>query len=553
MGKFTKEIYAYAFKNSLDFGKADAGKVLPKLFQHGLEKGKIKDVIQEIQEVVKEVNSLSLDEKQKMFESYKEYVVEHEEKERELPELENANSKSVFRVAPFPSGALHIGNAKTYLLNALYAEKYGAKTLLVMDDTIGSEEKPLTKEAYKLIKDGLDWLDIKYEKKIVYKSDRLKIYYKYALELIKKDKAYVCHCTQGELKKNREKGIECGCRQFPVAIQEKRWKDMFVEKEGDAVLRIKTDMRHKNPAFRDRVLFKISDRKHPRVGNKYRIWPSLEMSWAVDDYELGITHILRGNDMMMEGEMENYIWDIFSWKKPRIYHTGLINIEGMGAKISKSKAQKEVNSGEFTGWDDPRTWSLQSLKRRGFKKESLREFVKEIGLNKQDITIPVDNLYAINRRLIDQEAERYSFVENPVKLEINNKPKLEGVFIPVHPDKEKTREIFINDLFISKQDFDSLKGQEIRLQHLFNIKLGKKIEYTDSENKDIKRINWVSESVVSRILMADGTWKMGLAESAVKNLKKGKVIQFERFGFCKFDGVKKSGKDEIYEFWFAHK
>src|SRR3989344_4825101 len=312
-------------------------------------------------------------------------------------------------------------------------------------------------------------------------------------------------------------------------------------------------MRNKNPAFRDRVLFKISDRKHPRVGNKYRIWSSLEMSWAVDDYELGITHILRGNDMMMEGEMENYIWDIFSWKKPRIYHTGLINIEGMGAKISKSKAQKEVNSGEFTGWDDPRTWSLQSLKRRGFKKESLREFVKEIGLNKQDITIPLDNLYAINRRLIDQEAERYSFVENPVKLEINNKPKLEGVFIPVHPDKEKTREIFINDLFISKQDFDSLKGQEIRLQHLFNIKLGKKIEYTDSENKDIKRINWVSESVVSRILMADGTWKMGLAESAVKNLKKGKVIQFERFGFVRFDGMKKSGKDEVYEFWFAHK
>ncbi|MBS3081816.1 hypothetical protein J4416_02675 [Candidatus Pacearchaeota archaeon] len=99
--------------------------------------------------------------------------------------------------------------------------------------------------------------------------------------------------------------------------------------------------------------------------------------------------------------MEKYIWDLFKWDHPILIHTGLVKLEGVGAKLSKSKAGKEVKSGEFSGWDDPRTWSVQSLARRGIRPESIKEFVKRIGLNKQDITIPIENLYAINRQLID--------------------------------------------------------------------------------------------------------------------------------------------------------
>jgi hypothetical protein len=188
--------------------------------------------------------------------------------------------------------------------------------------------------------------------------------------------------------------------------------------EGEAVLRIKTDMHHPNPAFRDRVLFRIADREHPRVGKKYRVWPTLEMTWAIDDHLLGITHVMRGNDLMIESDMEKYIWDLFKWKHPILIHTGLVRLEGVGAKLSKSKAQKEVTSGQFSGWDDPRTWSVQSLARRGIRQEAIREFVKRIGLNKQDIIVPVESLYAINRQIIDSETPRYSFVENPVKLNI---------------------------------------------------------------------------------------------------------------------------------------
>ncbi len=548
MKDLSKEILAYALHNALEYGKTSPDRILPKLFQHGLKKEEIKQIMPKIQEIIKQVNSLSKDKREKQFEALKTIIKVHEEKPRELPELPNASKNMVFRLAPFPSGALHIGNAKTYLLNALYAEKYKAKPLLVMDDTIGSEEKQPIKEAYRLIEQGFQWLNAKYEKPIIYKSDRLKIYYDYAEQLIKKDKAYVCHCTQEILRKNRAKGIECGCRQFPQEMQLKRWKDMFKAKEGSAVLRIKTSMQDPNPAFRDRVLFKISDREHPRVGKKYRIWPTLEMTWAIDDHLLGITHVLRGNDLAIESDMERYIWNIFGWPHKELIHTGLIQLGGV--KIAKSKSQEEIKSGKYTGYDDPRTWSLQSLARRGILPESIREFVKEIGLNKNDVNVPIDNLYAINRKLIDSNSDRFSFVENPQEIKIEKAPVVKSVKIPIHPDKpEKTREIKIKDIFISHKDLQALKGKEIRLLHLYNIKLSDKPLFTSSENKDIPKINWVTNPVKVKILMPEGNWLLGYAEDAIKNLKTNQLIQFERFGFVRFD---KNGKDG-YELWFAHR
>ena len=323
---------------------------------------------------------------------------------------------------------------------------------------------------------------------------------------------------------------------------------MFDAIEGSAVVRIKTDMTHKNPAFRDRVLFKISDRKHPRVGNKYRVWPSLEMSWAVDDHELGVTHIIRGNDLLMETEMEKYIWDIFKWKHSETIHTGKIAIDGV--TIAKSKAQKEVLSGEFVGWDDPRTWSIQSLERRGIRAKSIREFVEEIGLNKQDITVPIEALYAINRKALDEDASRYSFVESPKKLNIENEMSVEEIEVPIHPHKEETREVKLGkDIFISEDDWMKYKGKEIRFLHLFNVALDDKTKITSVENKKIPKINWVSENVETEIFMPDGETIAGLAESSIKELKVGEMIQFERFGFVRYDGK----RENKYNFWFAHK
>ncbi|MBI2628516.1 glutamate--tRNA ligase, partial [Candidatus Pacearchaeota archaeon] len=386
-------------------------------------------------------------------------------------------------------------------------------------------------------------------------SDRLEIYYKYAEEIIKKGKAYVCSCNQEELRENRAKGIECGCRQLDVKTQLKRWKEMFSATQGKYVLRLKTNMQHPNPAFRDRVLFRISDRAHPRTGKKYRVWPLLEFSWAVDDYLLGVTHIIRGKELMMEGEMQRFIWDIFGWKHSEMIYTGLIKLEGIEGKLSKSKAQREVRSGEYSGWDDPRTWSVQSLRRRGILAESIREFVEEIGLNQNDISVPVEALYAINRKKLDKEADRYFFVEEPVKIEITGLAKeteKKEINVKVHPEKNETKEIKLGkELFVSMKDLVKFKGREARLMHLYNVLLDRKSKFTSEENKpEIQKIHWVSNGLKTKIMMPDGIYHKGISEQKIKELKQGEIIQFERFGFCRFDNFNKKTKE--YEFWFAH-
>lgn len=557
MKDFSKEILAYALSNAIEYGKADSGRILPKLFQHGLDRKEIPLVMKVITKTVDDVNSMSQKDREKLFESVKDLVKKTEKVEDyALPELPVSpiGSKMVLRMAPFPSGALHIGNTKTYLLNALYADKYNADLLLVFDDTIGSAEKPANKESYELIRDAWKWLDVKYKKEY-FKSDRLEIYYEYAEKLIEMNKAYVCYCKTEDLRQNRAEGKECGCRQYPIGIQKARWKEIFEPrvKEGEASLRLKTDMQHPNPAFRDRVLFRIADREHPRVGKKYRVWPTLEMTWAIDDHLLGVTHIMRGNDLMIESDMEKYIWDLFKWKHPVLIHTGLVRLEGVGAKLSKSKAQKEVMSGQFIGWDDPRTWSVQSLARRGIRPEAIKEFVKRIGLNKQDIVVPIEVLYAINRQIIDAETFRYSFVENPEKLNLSSDEMkgIDRITVPLHPDTpEKTREVLVSDdIAISGKDFEKHNGKEVRLLHLFNVEVGKKSHVTSIDNKKIPKINWVSVGAVkTRIMMPDGSFVEGFCEPSAVKVKVGTVIQFERFGFVRFDSV----KDGIAEFWFAH-
>ena len=354
-----EKIKAYALKNAIEHkGKAEQQSVLSGLFAEGLKKQDIKSTIPVIQKVLKEINSMSLEKQEREFDKIKDTIKKRETRKglQELPEAEQG--KVIMRFAPFPSGPLHIGNTRQLILNDEYVKMYNGKLLLVMDDTAGSKEKPVETAAYDLIKQGVDWLNVKYDKKIIYKSDRLEKYYAYAEELIKKGYMYVCSCSSEEIKNLREKGIECSCRNLPVYKHEERWGKMFSKdvRQGEFTVRLKTSMSDPDPAFRDRVMLKISEREHPRAGKKYKVWPMLDFSWAIDDHLLNITHIIRGIDLMIETKTEKFIWDIFKWKHPVTMHTGFLAIEGI--KISKSKGAKEVHSGQYLGWNDPRMWSL---------------------------------------------------------------------------------------------------------------------------------------------------------------------------------------------------
>lgn len=563
----TDLIMAYALENAINHkGKAQAQAVISKLFRHGLKKEEIKDYIKKVEDIVNYVNGLNIDEQKKEFEKYA-HLIPEKQKERHL-ELPNVKEKVVMRLAPFPSGPLHIGNARPYVLNDYFVKKYNGKLLLVIDDTIGSEEKKIIPEAYQLIPQGLKWLGINYVEPIIYKSDRLEIYYEYAKKLIEKDKAYVCFCDGETLRKNREKGIECEHRNYSKKKNLEEWENMLKGKykEGEAVLRIKTDMKHKNPAFRDRVLFRICERAHARVGNKYKVWPLLEMSWAIDDYLLGITHILRGKELMIETEMEKYIFDIFNWPYPEFIHTGLLAIEGI--KISKSKSQEEIAKGIYFGWDDPRTWSLQSLKRRGFRPEAIYEFCLSFGLQQTEAKVPLEILYSFNRKYVEN-SDRYFFIPNPIQIEIINAPAVEAK-IPLHPNHPERgqRKLKVNKKFwISLDDYQQIRkapeGSIFRFMYLFNFyKKNEKFYFHSIEyNPDLKAkmLHWLPEkdNLNARVLMPNGEWINGLLEKNIQ-LKIDDITQFERFGFVRFDNIKKiktenkKKKEKIYEFWFAH-
>ncbi|MCS7123779.1 MAG: glutamate--tRNA ligase [Candidatus Aenigmarchaeota archaeon] len=523
-------------------GRADVNSVISKLIAEIPEvKQRIKEIIGEVKKIVEEVNKLSFKE---IEEEAKKFEFRKKEEKRELPDLPNAEiGKVVMRLAPYPSGPLHIGNARMVILNDEYVKKYNGKLILFFDDTIGSEEKPIEKEAYEMIIEDLKWLNVNYSE-IYYKSDRLEIYYKYAEEVIKKGFAYVCTCSKEEIRRNRKFGIECKCRNRNVEENLILWKKMFDEfKEGEAVLRIKTDMKHKDPAFRDRVIFRISEREHPRVGKKYRVWPLLEFSWAVDDYLIGTTHILRGKQLVIEDTMQEYIWKILNIKPVHFIHYGMMKIAEEGSKLSKSKCRELIKKGELIGWEDPRTWSLISLRKRGIKPEAIRKFILNMGLSLADVTVAAEILYAENRKIIDKEAMRYFLVKDPIEIEVENFDKnIREVLIPLHPEvKEKVRKIEIkyNKFFIEREDYLKNKGNRIGFIGLgsFLIKENYKAEFLTKEIfYEDQKIQWLNRDFVEvKILMPNGKIIKAIAEKNVESVKYDEIVQFIRFGFCRKD------------------
>jgi len=561
MVEISKEVIkAYALENAVKYkGKAEEHAVLSGLFAEGLEKSQIKEYLRKIKNVVKKINSLDVEKQKKELKKI-DYKISKREVREGLVELPNAEKREVImRIAPFPSGPLHIGNARTFILNDEYIKIYGGKLFLVMDDTIGSKEKPIEPEAYKLIEEGVKWLGVEYDKKVIYKSDRFEKFYAYAEEMIKKGYMYICECNQGKMRELKTKGIECSCKRFSPQEQLERWKKMFIAPQGSMCVRLKTSMQDPDPAFRDRVMFKISDNLHPRTKNKYRVYPSMDFSWAIDNHLLGVTHILRGVDLAIETRVEKHIWNIFGWEHPEIIYNGHFAIEGV--KISKSKGAKEVKSGEYIGWDDPRTWSLQSLRNRGILPEAVRQFILSIGLNKKNIKMPIEVLYAFNRKFLEK-APRYFFVEAPEKIRIKGCPELTAK-IPIHPNKKigcreyKTKQEFL----ISKPDYEIMQNKNYRLMHLLNFRSEQVLAIKPREFSFIseeptndlqtKFIHWLpanADNIKTEVRMPDNFIIKGLGEPELKKLKVGAIIQFERFGFVR---LRKKEKDRL-EFWLAH-
>lgn len=548
----------YALQNAvLHGGKADANAVLGKLLGEDASlRQRAQQVSAQVEKTVDEVNRLDLEAQRAELAALAPELLEEAKPAmgpKGLTPLPGAvDGQVVLRLAPYPSGPLHIGNARAFVTNDAYAKMYRGKLLLVFDDTIGSEEKPLLADAYDQVKEGLDWAGVEYDE-VIYKSDRVSIHYEWAGRLFGTGQAYVCECDANTLRKNREAKRACVHRTQDVDETIAMWKAMLSGQypEGAAVVRLKTDMADPNPAFRDRVLFRIAEREHPRVGMRYRVWPMLEFSWAVDDHLLGVTHVLRGKDLAMEDLMQERIWDILGIdRRPHFVHFGILRFRDL--ELSKSRYRREIEAGRLTGIDDPRTWSLQSLRRRGIRPAALRTFVLSFGLSLADIEVAAETLYAENRKLIDRDANRYFFVPDPVSIEVDGLPPVTTVKAPLHPDFPGRGEREIpagRTVHVPRGDFEKFSGKEVRLKDFCNVVLGRKARFLSMENRDIPKIQWVTHGVTTHLVKPDGTESRGLSEPLVASLKVDDVVQFERVGFARIDQTSRS---QVRAF-FAHR
>ncbi|MFX0145336.1 MAG: glutamate--tRNA ligase, partial [Candidatus Hodarchaeota archaeon] len=491
-----QEIWLYGLKNAVEFNGTPSKKaIMRKLMASRPDlRAQTKVVLPILDRVIDEILKLDIEDQKKELLELDPHALDKDEKleeKKELPELPNLFNfkKIVMRLAPYPSGALHIGNARMIILNHEYVKKYKGELILFYDDTIGSPKslrnspkaKFVLPEAYELIRDGLDWLGVKYDK-IYYKSDRLEIFYEYCEKLINDNIAYVCFCSAIEFReKYKKQKKSCPHRNQTIEKNLEEWNAMLNKKysEGEVVVRLKTGMDQKDPALRDQIIMRISEAEHPRVGTKYIVWPMLEYSWAIDDYLIGATHILRGIDLVKEGIIEEFIWDHFGWRKAELLYYGRLNFSDM--KLSKTESRNNIQSGKYEGWEDPRTWSLQSLKKRGIKPEALRETLLELGMSQSGINFSVNWLYSKNQDIIEKISNRYFYVENPTRLIIDNIPEKEYISEPLlHPNNPKKGKRNIKcttknnqlDLLIALSDVKNLKkDQVVRLKDLINFKI----------------------------------------------------------------------------------
>ncbi|RLI45838.1 glutamate--tRNA ligase [Candidatus Bathyarchaeota archaeon] len=557
-------------------GKARAQSVLGKLLAEQPHlKTKIKQVTSIIHEVIQEVNTLSLQEQKKLLEKKwpETLVKEKVEAAKKLPPLPNVEKyeRVVTRFSPNPDCALHLGSTRAIILCYEYAKMYDGLFYLRFEDT----DPRLKKSAlpfYDLIREDLVWLGCKWDKEFI-QSDRIPIYYEHAKRLLKKGHAYVCTCSRQEFREKVTAKQSCHCRDLTPEKQLVRWRHMLngTYGEGEAVMRIKTDLNHPNPAVREWPAFRIIDAEkhpHPRVGSKYRVWPLYNFACGVDDHLLGVTHIIRGKEHLTNQTRQEYMYKHFGWKYPEAIHYGRLKITG--ALLSKSKILEGFRRGLFKHWDDPRLATLAALRRRGILPEAIRRLIIDVGPKTADVVLSWENLYAHNRKIIDPKANRYFFVHNPRKLTVKNIPKTFTAQIHLHPDRaERGFRLFKikpekgdASFWVSSDDVNIMvEGRTIRLMELFNFQVenvGKELikavfhseSYEEAKKVGAPLIHWIpaGTGIPCEVVMPDASVASGIAEDSCKKLRSDEIIQFERFGFVRVDSLNK--KLTVY---FAHR
>lgn len=389
------------------------------------------------------------------------------------------------RFPPEPNGYLHIGHAKSILLNYGLAKEYGGKFNMRFDDTNPTKERV---EFVESIKEDIKWLGADWEDRLFFASDYFGQMYEAAVKLIRKGKAYVSDLTAEQIREYRGTLTEAG-KEDPNcnrSIEEnlKLFEDMKngVYKDGEKVLRAKIDMASPNMNMRDPVIYRVAHMTHHNTGDQWCIYPMYDFAHPIEDAIEGITHSIC--TLEFEDHRPLYDWVVreLEYENPpkqiefaKLYLTNVVT--------GKRYIKKLVEDGIVDGWDDPRLVSIAALRRRGFTPDSIQKFVELCGVSKSNSSVDYAMLEYCIREDLKLSRPRMMAVLDPIKLIIDNYPEgqTESLEVPNNLENESlgTRQItFSRELYIEREDFMEeppkkyfrlFPGNEVRLMNAYFV------------------------------------------------------------------------------------
>ncbi len=549
---YEEDAYRYAIRNAYaHHGKAEMGALVGKL-KALYPTANPKELIPLCKQMVEKVNGMGMNEISAAYEQFEKagFELYIPEKKVGLLDLEWAAEEGVVtRYAPNPSAPGHLGHLRPAFLSFAYAKKYNGKFILRFDDTDPKLKKPLA-DGEKMYVEDLAWLGITPDL-IVRASDRLEIYYDYMNQLVALGKAYVCTCEKEKWKKCILNNEACPCRELSIEEQQIRLQKMFKHeyKQGEALLRIKTDLNCDDPSQRDWWCARIVDKpEHYKIKDKH-VWPGYNFASAIDDHLLGTTLIIRGQEHVPNMLKQKWLFNHFGWKFPHAFHHGRMIFPG--SEMSKSKMIAGIASGKYTGWDDPRLFTIKTLQRKGFTPEGLKDLMVELGVKTSDTILSLELLSTYNKPHL-KDAKTIPFIENPISLEVDFGPKME---VELDGQKNIIRE-GNQAFFISQNELSTPQiGQLLRLRNTYIIKLTQvepnqlNAQFVSTQKMEkTTQLNWLLEGIDVRIVMPNNTSKNGLAGESISSVKVGQHTFFPNFGYCRVDT-----KDEnSVTLWYTH-
>ncbi len=497
-----------------------------------------------------------------------------------LPDLPNAErGEVVMRAAPNPNGPWHMGHARMPAVIGTYKQRYDGEFICRFDDTDPETKRP-DLGAYDAILDDIAYLGFDVDR-VLRASDRLDTYYEHARDLIDAGGAYTCDLPAEEFSELKNAGEPSPNRDKEPETVHEEFDDMIAGEydAGEMVLRVRTDIEHKNPALRDWVAFRMIDTPHPRKeAADYRCWPMLDFQSGVDDHLTGVTHIIRGIDLQDSAKRQQFVYDYFDWEYPEVLHWGHVQLDEYDISLSTSTIKSLIEAGDLTGWDDPRAPTIAAVRRRGIRGEAIVESMTELGMSTSDVDLAMSSVYANNRDLVDDEADRYFLVRDreddpAVELPIEDAadaPAPDTGHPPVHPDfpDRGDRTIPAGRVLLEASDLPDagervwLKGYGcVRYEPADDSTAGPDDDPTDASapgslvyvdadigvvrEGGVDVVHWApaTESLDTLLRTVEGDVR-GYVEPAVADADVDTVVQFERIGFARIDTFDPTATDD---------